>query len=98
MTAPLGQIHGNILIMKQEQIPRSSSNNCTNALACAAAGLDGLCHSMTCGGNDWEPLSGEITAGASQLLHVSWKASIILSMAQDGHDDGATDLGSASCQ
>lgn len=68
MTAPLGQIHGNILIMKQKQIPRSYSNNCTNALACAAAGVDGLCHSMTCGGNDWEPLSGEMTAGASQTV------------------------------
>lgn len=63
MTAPLGQIHGNILIMKQKQIPRSSSNNCTNALACAAAGVDGLCHWMTRGGNDWE-----MTAGASQTV------------------------------
>lgn len=63
MTAPLGRIHSNVLITRQQQIPRSS-NNCTNALACGAAGLDGLCHSMTCGGNDWEPLSGGITAGA----------------------------------
>lgn len=81
MTAPLDQIHSKILIMKQKQIPRSYSNNCANALA--AARVDGLCHSMTCGGNDWEPLSGEITADASQTA-----ACKLERVAQDGPREG----------